>query len=373
MASRFQDADYQWLAGSGICPGQSAVWARRLASLYPGTVASYAVAAAAKCEADSRGGRSRRRESVVRSELGLGSSQSMASRCAGYSGEKVIAGNSRSIGRSSAEPSRRATRRADLMATSDTRADLLRQVYSGDRQSPVRLAATLALGCTTYSSSSPVRAAGPGVCHSSERGQSPVWDATRVALGHARAVANHATEASTIQKAYSRICPGWRGQSPVWTATPMEHSRAMASQSAHAACSGFTRPRVCTIGQSPIRDAARLALAYAYPMASGYADCPGGKTISRHTGSVGRSTTDQINSQLYYPGQGVGTDHPTPRAAALFSAAVCIYSGRQSPIRDAARLALYGINRSLEAGRPTPQGTTEDFAGGTATAARRDV
>ena len=328
MARCDTDAGYQWLAGSIICSRQSAVWVRSMAKRGSGAVASNAVDTAAKRETNSGGGSGSGRQSVIRSELGLGSSQSVASDRAGFTGEKAFARNTRPERRQSAPCDLSAIRLLDaassLMATAaDTAAVPFTADYCcSNRQSAVRSTAALALGRPAYSGSSPIRAlySAGGDCNS--------------------------------------------GQSAVSAFAAVERFQSVAGPSFNADCSGATDSRVyCSTkcGQSPLRDASGLALWGSWSMADRYTDA--NPPEQARAGVCCGSTAAKNDTQFYYYGQSVGTDRYCSTKAALSTAAVCYSSSRQSAVWDASGLALFGSNRRMEAGRATAQAVTEDSTG----------
>jgi hypothetical protein len=254
-------------------------------------------------------------------EMALGFTAVLADSTYAIAGAKASAGYSRSVGRQPAESSSRSPCCSDLMATTATGTDFLRQVYSGDRQSPVWPPAAMALGCSAYTGTGPIREIYPagGSCYR----QSAVWDAPRLALGHAWPVASHAADADSLQQDRSRVCRSGSGKSPVRSG---------------------------------------LAMGDLKPMASGFSDHSGKKAVSWHTRAVGRpaAVNKQSTCRVHHSGQGMGTVCNSSPASNL-PAAACCHSDRQSAVWYAPRLALFGPNCLMAARKSAPQGVAEDF------------
>lgn len=254
---------------------------------------------------------------------------------AGYSpslsGAQTLSGNTRSECRQSAESRSRPSRGLSFMATAAAGTDFLRQVYAGYRQSPVWATAALALRCAAHTGTGSVPEIYPsGGSHCG--GQSPVRNASRLALWHARPMATHAADANSLQQARSRVCRSRRRKAAI---------------------------------QSD------MALGNFKPVASGLLDRSGKAVITRHTRPVSRSTPVQNNCQLYYPGKGVGTVCHHSAAPNLPAAAGYSRFGRQSAARNAARLALFRTNNLMATRSAASKGVTEDFTGRCRTSYRK--
>ena len=386
MACSVTDAGtWSWLR-TAVCSRQSALWAGCLAVVNFGAVAGGALAAAAKREADTRSGGSSSRQPIVRSELGLGSSQSVASGPRPHrSGEESFLGDTGAecrrsaadlsgrqpdnpalgcastvsepegqyffgyswpIGRQSAEPSRRAARRFSLMATAGAHTDPVCALHSTDshcrsRQPAIRRNSALERAWSVAGQNSYKDRAGPGhtgVCSSGSK-QSAVRDATRLAVWHARPVADYPSCSGPVSKVSSGIRCGGSQQSAVWNHPALERAQSMAGQNSYKDRASVSNPGVCCGGskQSAVRDAAEVVSRSARLLADYSAAYRSGeKPFASDTRTVDRSAAGTD------PQSDLGQTTTLGRGGQwIYCPADTSGNSQQSAVRDATRLAVW--------------------------------
>lgn len=334
MAYSLADAAHKWLAGSGVCSRQSTVWARSVAHFGTSAVANNITTATANRTPDPSGNSCSRRQSAIRSELGLGSYQSVAGDWAGFTGEKAFTRDTWAERRQAAKPSRRTPRDSSLVATAAPSANFLRALDS--------------TGCDCC------------------RRQSAVWHST--AVQRSRAVAGQNAHKDRASVSYSRVYCGCSEQSAVWHAAGLAlsspHYRMEAGRPVtQAVTEDFTGRTTGSCKQSAVRDASQMVRSSNFSL--------GTPTAAPQTeGTAFAWNTRAIGRQSYRPDhrstlvKRVELDNYQHRSGCPADTAA---SGRQqSAFRDASRLALFRSNRSVEAGRAITQAATEDLTGRTA-------
>jgi len=259
-----------------------------------GIMESRAMAATTACAADPRGARC---QSAVRSELGISGYQFVADSRADLSATGIIAWDTGAVGRQSAQSSRRTPRRADLMATAADGANRLRQVHSGDRQPAVWLAAALALR-SQHSGLSTQRSTIREI-HSAGRAgwgrQSALWN--RALHGRAWSVATENAYKDRASARHSGVCWGYRRQPAVWDGArlALEHARPVADRPADADSLQQAGSGICCGSCREDAVQSGLVLGGIESMAGYSAGDTGKKVIARHTGTISRFTATPLS------------------------------------------------------------------------------